>query len=84
MSLDNVLGVDVHRRAVPLDGRGHDDDQGDRASLVFTLESSLLERFAHIDRELIGNFRFLVDKQPTPASQAESARHQPGAALPDR
>jgi hypothetical protein len=60
------------------------DDQGHRASLVFTLESSLLERFAHIDRELIDNFRFLVDKQPTPASQAESARHQPGAALPER
>jgi hypothetical protein len=50
------------------------DDKGHRASLVFTLESSLLDRFAHIDRELIGNFRFLPDKQPTPASDAKAAR----------
>src|SRR5262245_6679594 len=55
------------------------DDHGHRAALVFTLESSLLDRFAHIDRELIGNFRFLADKQPTPAG-ATSAREQPGAA----
>jgi hypothetical protein len=53
------------------------DDQGRRASLVFTLESSLLERFAHIDRELIGNFRFLPDKQPRPAAEAKSARREP-------
>jgi hypothetical protein len=52
------------------------DDKGHRASLVFTLESSLLDRFAHIDRELIGNFRFLADKEPTPAGEAKSARQE--------
>jgi hypothetical protein len=41
------------------------NDAGRRASLVFTLESSLLSRFAHIDRELIANFRFIEGKQPT-------------------
>ena len=49
------------------------DDAGHRASLVFTLESTLLERFAHIDRELIGNFRFLADKSPTPAADSQQA-----------
>jgi hypothetical protein len=49
------------------------DDKGRRASLVFTMESSLLERFVHIDRELIGNFRFLEEKQPTPTPDVKSA-----------
>jgi hypothetical protein len=49
------------------------DDAGHRASLVFTLESSLLSRFAHIDRQLIANFRFVESKQPTAAPNAESA-----------
>jgi len=44
-----------------------DGDQARRASLVFTLESSLLSRFAHIDRELIANFRFVEGKSPTAA-----------------
>jgi hypothetical protein len=44
------------------------DNQDHRASLVFTLESTALNRFAHIDLELIGNFRFLADKNPTPAA----------------
>ena len=48
------------------------DDKGHRAALVFTLESSLLDRFATIDRELIGNFRFLADKNPTPAGSDHS------------
>jgi hypothetical protein len=43
------------------------DEAGRRASLVFTIESSLLSRFAHLDRELIGNFHFTASKQPTPA-----------------
>ena len=59
------------------------DDQDHRASLVFTIESSLLERFAHIDRELIGNFRFLEGKQPIPAD-AESAKREPATSPPMR
>ena len=43
------------------------DDHSHRASLVFTIESSLLDRFPTIDRELITNFRFLPDKEPTQA-----------------
>jgi hypothetical protein len=43
------------------------DDKGHRASLVFTIEGKLVERFAQIDRELISGFRFLPDKLPTPA-----------------
>jgi len=43
------------------------DDKGHRASLVFTIEGKLVERFAQIDRELVSGFRFLSDKQPTPA-----------------
>lgn len=54
------------------------DDKGHRASLVFTLEASLLERFAAIDRELIAGFEFLPDKEPT-AATTKSAR----AAEPD-
>jgi hypothetical protein len=46
------------------------DDIGRRASLVFTLESSLLARFAHVDRELIANLRFVEGKQPTSAGDA--------------
>jgi len=45
-----------------------DGDQGRRASLVFTLEASLISRFAHIDRELIANFRYIEGKQPTAAT----------------
>jgi len=53
------------------------DDHAHRASLVFTIESSLLDRFPTIDREMISNFRFLSDKEPTqaidpPAKQTRS------------
>ena len=41
------------------------DDARRRASLVFTLESSLASRFAHIDHDLIANFQFIDGKQPT-------------------
>jgi len=44
------------------------DDANRRATLVFTLESSLVSRFAHIDRELVANFRFIDGKQPTTAA----------------
>jgi hypothetical protein len=43
------------------------DGKGRHASLVFTMEASLLERFATIDRELIGGLQFSPDRQPTPA-----------------
>jgi hypothetical protein len=49
------------------------DESGRRAALVFTLETSLLERFAHIDREFIANFHFVEGKQPTPAADGKSA-----------
>jgi hypothetical protein len=44
------------------------DDHGHRAAVVFTLESGLADRFAHLDRELVAAFRFLPDKQPTLAT----------------
>lgn len=46
------------------------DDLGHRVSLVFTIESNLLDRFSSIDRELVANFRFIEGKQPTPAEPA--------------
>lgn len=49
------------------------DDLGHRAAIVFTIESSLLERFAQVDRELIGGFHFSADKQPTLAPPAREA-----------
>lgn len=55
------------------------DDRGRRASLAFTLESKLVEKFAGIDRELVSGFRFLdvpsdSSKSPTLAPpKAESA-----------
>jgi hypothetical protein len=52
------------------------DDVGRRASLVFTLESSLLSRFAHVDRELIANFRFVEGKQPTTAITEPAAPNE--------
>jgi hypothetical protein len=53
------------------------DAKGHRASLVFTIEGSLVERFAQIDRELVSGFHFLPDKQPTPAKDAaKSAARQ--------
>jgi len=48
------------------------DDAGRRASLVFTLETSLLSRFGHIDRDLIANFRFVEGKEPTAAQDAQT------------
>jgi hypothetical protein len=54
------------------------DDNGHRASLVFTIEGKLVERFAQIDRELISGYRFLPDKLPTPAlSGADGSAQKP-------
>jgi hypothetical protein len=58
------------------------DNKGHRASLVFTIEGNLVERFAQIDRELVSGFRFLPDQQPTPALNApqEAEKKSPGEA----
>lgn len=54
------------------------DAKGHRASLVFTIEGKLVERFAQIDRELISGFRFLPDKLPTPAlTRPEGSAQKP-------
>ena len=56
------------------------DTSGYRASLVFTMEEKLVERFAQIDRELVENLELtksILDetKDPTPAaSDSKSAR----------
>jgi hypothetical protein len=57
------------------------NDQGRRASLVFTIESSLQERFPTIDRELIGGFTFTAEKQPTSAAKPTPARATDGPSL---
>ncbi len=62
------------------------DDKGQRASLVFTMESKLVERFALIDRELVENLELTASaldetKEPTPASaDGKSARKPAGNA----
>ncbi len=53
------------------------DKAGQRLALVFTIEGSLVERFAQIDRELVSGLQIVPGKQPTPAEpkgpQLESA-----------
>lgn len=44
---------------------------GRRAALVFTLESSLVERFPQVDRELIDSLSFVELPSPTPANPTE-------------
>jgi hypothetical protein len=48
------------------------DQEGRRASVVITLESSLVERYGTIDRELIENLRFRDSKSPTSAKDRTS------------
>ncbi len=43
------------------------DNAGNRASLVFTIEQNLVEKFTQIDRELVAAFRFTAAKEPTAA-----------------
>lgn len=47
------------------------DSAGRRASLVFTIDAKLVERYGHIDQELISAFRFfdppVTAGEPTPA-----------------
>jgi hypothetical protein len=49
------------------------DNHGRRAALVFTAESSLVERYPQIDRELVAGFRFVQDREPHPAQRAPTA-----------
>jgi hypothetical protein len=65
------------------------NSQGHRASLVFTMESNLVERFAHIDRELIKSLTLsasLLDetKEPQPAAKpaAKSAQRSKSGSAP--
>ncbi len=61
------------------------DSKGQRASLVFTMESKLIERFADADRTLADSLFFLPTSKrdeaasPTPARNVESARTPIGA-----
>ena len=56
------------------------DSEGRRASLVFTIDAKLVERYAHIDQELISGFRLFDPPksagEPTPA---EETAKKPGA-----
>jgi hypothetical protein len=51
------------------------DSEGRRASLVFTIDAKLVERYAHIDQELISAFRLFDPPkpagEPTPAEKAK-------------
>jgi hypothetical protein len=52
------------------------DNEGNRASIVFTIESKLVERFAAIDGEFISAFRFLpkaTEEESSPIKPVESA-----------
>lgn len=44
------------------------DASGRQMSIVFTLETQLLEKFADRDLQIIGGFEFLPIRQPTPAA----------------
>ena len=60
------------------------DANGNRASLVFTIEGDLVERFAQIDRELVTGFQFFAQKEPTPAAPAGTSALKGSAAGPTR
>jgi hypothetical protein len=47
------------------------NNAGRRVALVFTLESSLVERFPQVDRELIDSLSFIELPSPTPADPTE-------------
>lgn len=54
------------------------DSEGRRASLVFTIDAKLVERYGHIDQELISAFRFFDPPmsvgEPTPADEKPAAQ----------
>ncbi len=55
------------------------NDPGQRAALVFTIEAGLVEKYPQIDHELISGFRFLPERQPTPALNGPRAAQTPPA-----
>ncbi len=59
------------------------DSEGRRASLVFTIDAKLVERYAHIDQELISAFRLFDPPksvgEPTPAEKAKDETAQKAA-----
>ena len=56
------------------------DSEGRRASLVFTIDAKLVERYAHIDQELISAFRLFdppkSEGEPTPAEKTDAETAQ--------
>jgi hypothetical protein len=57
------------------------NDQGRRASFVFTIESTLLERFKAIDRDLIDGFSFTAERQPKAAARPATSAPADGPSL---
>jgi hypothetical protein len=57
------------------------NEQGRRATFVFTIESGLLERFATIDRDLVDGFTFTAEKQPKAAAKPATAAPADGPSL---
>jgi hypothetical protein len=53
------------------------DSEGRRASLVFTIDAKLVERYAHTDQEIISAFRFF--DPPAPRGDPTPAEDQPKA-----
>ena len=49
------------------------DDRGRRAAIVFTMEASLVSRYPQVDAELLASFRFVDERQPTPAEATTAA-----------
>lgn len=64
------------------------DSEGRRASLVFTIDAKLVERYAHIDQELISAFRLFDPPksvgEPTPAENAKAETAKKPAAESSR
>ncbi|MFO0901421.1 MAG: hypothetical protein U0939_00395 [Pirellulales bacterium] len=61
------------------------NDKGQRLAIVFTFESSLLDRFADLDRSLVASLQFLDDPEPTPVKQdSATAAPQPADAGPPK
>lgn len=58
------------------------DDEGRRASLVFTLEQELVEQFASADAVLVTSLEFLAQAKqaPTPADPAAATSQRPNSA----
>ena len=53
------------------------NEAGDRASLVFTMEGSLAEKYAAIEDDLLAGFHFTEIKGPTPAEPVAKTAKSP-------